>query len=229
MMLEVGQISSKIGTAVRSVVLGDKQVIQTTYDFQPILENHQPKQGQNGEILTVRLMVRGRSPVQSRSLAPLFLIFKNYMEGVPTEQGSDESLDSFSAESNKLLGPEVPRAMVLEALRSIKSGQEGDARVVFQKWSDEKEQNLDLQRVSEEDRLRFQIERASLYIDAGMRNQALDELELVLGRTDNDPSLSFIIPDVDVAWDSAKALPKDEPVTPSPLVDPTILHYTQED
>lgn len=151
------------------------------------------------------------------------------MEGVPTEQGSDESLDSFSAESNKLLGPEVPRAMVLEALRSIKSGQEGDARVVFQKWSDEKEQNLDLQRVSEEDRLRFQIERASLYIDAGMRNQALDELELVLGRTDNDPSLSFIIPDVDVAWDSAKALPKDEPVTPSPLVDPTILHYTQED
>lgn len=70
MMLEVGQISSKIGTAVRSGVLDDKQVIQTTYDFQPILENHQPKQGQNREILTVRLMVRGRSSVRSRSMAP---------------------------------------------------------------------------------------------------------------------------------------------------------------
>lgn len=75
-MMRVGPISSKIGIVVGTGVLGDKQVIQPTYDFQPILENHQPKQGQNREILTVRLMVRARSSVQSRSLAP----FCNFAE-----------------------------------------------------------------------------------------------------------------------------------------------------
>ncbi len=149
------------------------------------------------------------------------------MEGAPTEQGPEEETGGSLIDSKGLLGPEVPRAMVAEALRKIKSGQEGDVRVVFKTWSDESEQNLDLQKKSEEDRLRFQLDRATLYIDAGMRNQALDELELVLGRADNDSTLSYIIPDTEALWESAKSLPKDVPSAPSPLIDPVILRYTQ--